>query len=476
MSTKCAPLQILPELDNFGHDHFFIMESRKKFKTCIGAILTVLSAAVFFLYIYRKMLVLLNDQNPDIIFNKVFSSSFFRIDLDEKDYVISFSVKLNGTLIKPAQVPKYIVPRGYKQMSYFMTDSESNLVANSSLFNLSVVPCLLHRKYARLQVMAQASPLLKNMLLSHSLCFDRNISLANDKNASNLMTVGGGLQNMPVELVQYLFINCSTALSPSCVGVKSSDVVEIQINNPVLSFALENSARPVSFTLDTFRPIVLNPAITKNYVFFLSMVSVYDQSDPFSQNKMVASLPQIEFLHTYPGKIPGVFATLMLRGNRMMTQVTRKYYTFLSLNSDFGSMLETITILAILAFYFNAKRGYTTAMKKVADRFTHQEVPKIDEIERNFEISSIIKTSRVQERLIIRSLLTSCHRSVLGLARVLTAKQQLHEVSDPNSVVVSPLASMTLKSMPYFPYSKLRIVKKEKVFAKTDLKTNPKGA
>ena len=430
MSTKCAPGKVLSKADKFGHNQFFVMEARKKIKTCVGALLTLLSASVVFLYIYRKTLVLLNNENPDIIFNKIFSSNYIRIDLEEKDFVVSFSVKLNGSLLKPAQIPKYIVPRGYKQSSFFMTDDDSNLVANHTLFNLSVVPCLLHRKSARLQTLAQSSPMLKTMLLSYSLCFDRNLSLADAKNASNLLTIGGGLQNMPVELLQLLFINCSKALSSACVGVQPADAVEIQVNYPQLSFSLDNSARPLSYALDSFRPLVLNPAITKNYVVYLSTISVYDRSMPFRADPLAASLSQVERVHTYPGRIPGVFATVMIRAGRTTTQVTRKYYTFLSLNSDFGSMLETITILVVFSFYYNGRRAYSSAMKKAVGQATNQEVLNPAEVERKFEITSVMRASGTQERLVVRWLLTSYQRSVLQVARILLAKHQLNVTSD----------------------------------------------
>lgn len=351
--------------DKFGKRQQFLVSSKKKFRSVIGSAVTIISFVLIVLFFYRKIVILANNKQPGIIFNRVFGLSYSRIDLEEKDFIVAFSVKLNNTLLNPSKFKDYLTLIAFQQPLEFSADSENNLITTTTQFNLTFVPCWQHSKKPKIDDMIGSDLMMKQMIMNFSFCLNRNLSLADDKNISKLTTIGGGLQNLPLDHIRLLIGNCSKKVNPSCIGIKDSDKLDIQMYSPELDFDLEKRETPLEYTMESFQTISVIPSLTKYYGVFLALYNIFDATNPFQANKLVSSLPHIEKVTSYPGKLPNTFVSLAIRGERTQYNMTRQYYSFMDLNTDFGSILQAISILVLLLYHAKATRDYNEEMKNV---------------------------------------------------------------------------------------------------------------
>lgn len=358
-------LSALSSVDNFGRVYAFSHHGRSRIASLFGVVLTILAGALGLIYVGHKINNLIDHQDPDILFNKKLSITYTRVDLEESDFMLSFAVRINGSLIQPSKIPLYVIPRPFKQGSFPGVQNTNDFSLFPSVYNLTVTPCATHRKSQKLKSMIKQESFLEKVVFNYSLCLERNLSQIAENNRSFLTTVGGGIQNLPIEYIQILFANCSKVLNPNCIGIASADKAEIQISYPQVKYKLDDREEPLRYEYTSFRPILVFPSITKYYGVYLANVKIYDEDNPFQERRLVSTLPQIERQVNFPGNIPGIMVSLLFRAERHEISITRKYYNLMNLNSDFGSMIETIVIIAILVSSFGNNKNYHKTMTSI---------------------------------------------------------------------------------------------------------------
>jgi hypothetical protein len=213
-------------------------------------------------------------------------------------------------------------------------------------------------------------------------------------------------------------------VNSQCIGVKANDHVEVFIHYPDIKYNLDDREKPISYSLKSLEPIRINPTITRYLGVALRMVKVFDQVYPFIQNPLISALPQIEKIHAFNGKIPGVFVSLILRCERSEFQITRVYYSFLEFNKDFGSMVETITIVMAALYYIKGRTSYEQVVRATVSAIAAGPCQTKDQnLHKYVEIQSLLTTVVVHDRTIRRFLFkgyqTSLFRLIVHLTREL---------------------------------------------------------
>lgn len=450
----------LHRLDIFGSRQGFTSESKKKIKTPVGAVLTLVGWIFFALYIYKKFSMLFNSDNPEINFNKSLAFLYPRMDTFEHNFIISYSLRINNTIIHPSQLSRFLGVKAQKSRTYYSGDQSSPQTGKTETFDLIPRLCALHSKADFLREILVKNPGQRSMILNYSICFDRNVSLANSANVSNLTSVGGGLMNVPLEAFQIAFVSCNLTNNPNCTGFSQFDQVQILLSYPQTQYDLKNAEKPLSYSIGSFKPINLLPNLTQGYVINLETTEVKNRLSTLNADELVDRKSQVSRHYQSLGGLPGIYAVVYLRSERSSIQIYRKYYSLVRLNTDLGSMLESTIIILIIFHYLNGKRAYTKRIEETVRQIADSKTGDLTQVIALMEFEETIMNSRAFSQIILRGLLKKHHLPILRLMVLIRAQRPLEKSKEPPERQVVKVKKLA-KVRPYRSKSKGEMFKKQ---------------
>lgn len=437
-------------IDKFGCGQSFYLRGKKRVKTIIGSLISIACCIAVAFYVYSKIVILATHQNPAIIYNKVLSQKHEVIDTWGHNLTYIVRVKVNNTLLKPSQFSKYLVIQLSKQMINLKAVNGKNAVERV-YYNMTTTPCSLHSKYSFFKKIVEGNPQSLGMLNKYSVCFERNESLIKDGNEVNITSVGGGLQNLPIQILNMVVAHCVTLPTAACAGFSPFDKVELTVEYPQLKYQMSDKLNPLSYSLGSMRPITLVSQFTQQFTQYLNMVQVYDKGGMISSDQLIDKQPLLDRIDQLTYKLPGVYAVINLRNDRTSIKITRIYYALINAAVDFGGVLEAAAIIALLVNYFNSQISYKKQIRALNSTIPHTETISSSKIQISLEISEKVRSSIAFERIIKPALVKPYQGVIISLlnkVEPLQAKLESSYLSHSSTKLyrVAPQQTLTGKS------------------------------